>query len=174
MSLTFRCADGSEGSFEINRRELEHLLGNSPDPLVPPANPSTINMQIAEEVIERYLEAHDQDQSEILDVSIFVSDGPLGRVMSQATAMPTKTEADDVLDSTVRRVSGCRSILRLANFVLPRSVREDALDEWMDELLSAAEEDLSFRRRAISILCRSLPALALRARRPVRARRGEG
>jgi hypothetical protein len=78
-----------------------------------------------------------------------------------------------VSDSSARHVARCHALLRLANFALPPAVREEALDEWMDEIQCAAEKGLPFRRRALSILCRSLPALALRARLPIRSRRGE-
>jgi hypothetical protein len=82
---------------------------------------------------------------------------------------PPSAKTEDICGAVVR----CRSLLKLANFLLPHSAREDALDEWMDEIQGAAEEGRPFRRRALSILCRSLPPLALRARLPVRARRGE-
>jgi len=85
-----------------------------------------------------------------------------------------EAESAGAPDSAARRISRCRSLLQLANFVLPPAAREDALDEWMDEIQCAAEENLPLGGRVLSILCRSLPALALRARLPVRARRGEG
>lgn len=77
-------------------------------------------------------------------------------------------------DEDGRSVSRCRGLFELANMVLPRAIREDALDEWMDEIHCAVEAGLPVRQRVLSILFRSLPKQALRARFPVRARRGEG
>lgn len=73
-----------------------------------------------------------------------------------------------------RKVAKCRSLLGLAHRVLPPGVREDALDEWMDEIECAAVEGKPVLRRTLSILCRSLLSLALRSRRPARARGNGG
>jgi hypothetical protein len=83
-------------------------------------------------------------------------------------------DPESVRGSSARNVSRCRSLLQAANVALPSSVREDALDEWMDEIQSAAEEGLPVRRRALSILFRTLPVAALRTRLRIRARRREG
>ena len=72
------------------------------------------------------------------------------------------------------RVERCHSILRLANLVLPPRVRGEALDEWIDEIECAAAEKKPVLRRTLSIVFRSLPSLALRARLPARARREGG
>jgi hypothetical protein len=73
-----------------------------------------------------------------------------------------------------RKVAKCRSMLELANRVLPPGVREEALDEWMDDVECAAEAKKPVIRRTLSILFRSLPSLALRSRRPARARGNGG
>jgi hypothetical protein len=73
-----------------------------------------------------------------------------------------------------RKVAKCRSMLQLANRVLPPDVREDALDEWTDEIECAAAEKKPVFRRALSILCRSLPREAVRSRRPARVRGNGG
>jgi hypothetical protein len=122
------------------------------------------------EAIARQLKLQGGEQVKaISDIEIVLSD-----IYLQKAEVISKIEVAGVPQSTLRHVSRCRRLLQCANFVLPPSVREDALDEWMDEIQSAAEENLPFRRRALSILFRSLPALALRARLSVRARRGEG
>lgn len=74
--------------------------------------------------------------------------------------------------SPPRRVEKCRSILRIANRLLPEGSREEALDEWMDEIETAAAKELPVFRRTASIVVRSLPVLALRIRLPARAPRG--
>jgi hypothetical protein len=135
-------------------------LGLSPDF---PALPTDVQRSVVEEVLERRL---NRELVEKVEVSLLEGE------YCRAEYETPETDVPDVGNS--HDVSGCRRLLQLANFVLPPSVREDALDEWMDEIQSAAEEGLPFRRRALSILFRSLPALALRARLPVRARRGEG
>lgn len=71
-----------------------------------------------------------------------------------------------------RQVAKCRSLLEIGNRLLPQDVRDEALDEWMDEIECAAAKDLPVFRRVLSILLRSLPALAWRNRQPAPARRG--
>jgi hypothetical protein len=71
------------------------------------------------------------------------------------------------------KVERCHSILRVANLVLPSRVRDEALDEWIDEVECAAAEKKPVLRRTLSIVFKSLPSLALRARLP-RARREGG
>lgn len=71
-----------------------------------------------------------------------------------------------------RRVTKCRSILEVANRLLPRDTRDETLDEWMDEIEAAAERDLPVFGRVVSILFRALPVMAWRSRLPTRARGG--
>jgi len=68
-------------------------------------------------------------------------------------------------------VGRCRSLMSMATFALPSEIREESVDEWMDEIECAAAEERPVLRRAISILLRSLPILAWRSRLPTRARR---
>ncbi|HEU5254022.1 MAG TPA: hypothetical protein VFU16_11930 [Solirubrobacterales bacterium] len=68
-------------------------------------------------------------------------------------------------------VRGCRSVLSIAAATLPPNIREETLDEWIDELECAADENRPVLRRAVSILVRSLPILAWRSRLPSRARK---
>lgn len=91
--------------------------------------------------------------------------GP-GSAWAGASAPPKALDA-----ASSRKVTRCRSILGLVNRALPRGVRDDMLDEWMDDIETAAEEGMPVRRRMASIL-RSLPVIAWRARRPARAREG--
>jgi hypothetical protein len=70
---------------------------------------------------------------------------------------------------TVRR---CGSLLGAASRLLPSSVRDEAVDEWLDEIETAAEDGRPILRRTLSIL-QSLPIQAWRVRRAVRVRPGE-
>ncbi len=79
---------------------------------------------------------------------------------------------DSAQSAPVKKVAKCRSVLKIANRLLPKDVRDEAIDEWMDEIECAAAADLPVFRRTLSILLRSLPALAWRSRQPARARRG--
>jgi hypothetical protein len=83
-------------------------------------------------------------------------------------------EVDEPQDEVVpsRRAQGCKSLLAAAHRVLPRTVQEEALDEWLDEIECAASQGKPVLRRTISILCRALPVLAVRSRLPARARGG--
>jgi hypothetical protein len=83
-----------------------------------------------------------------------------------------KTGANDV--EPAPRVARCRLILRIAHRVLPPGMREDALDEWMDEIECTAEKGRPVLKRTFSILFRSLPVLAWRSRGPARVRGGGG
>jgi hypothetical protein len=139
-------------------------------PLHASALTSEMRTAMTEEALRRWLITQDRGPlARVENVELFVREG--GSLTRQGASEFDFPHADD---PTARHVSRCRQLLQFANFVLPPSVRKNALDEWMDEIQSAAEEGLPFRRRALSILFRSLPALALRARLPVRARRGEG
>ena len=81
-----------------------------------------------------------------------------------------KVPQEEVVPS--RRAQRCKSLLAAAHRVLPRTVREEALDEWLDEIECAASQGKPVLRRTISILCRALPILAVRSRLPARARGG--
>lgn len=70
---------------------------------------------------------------------------------------------------TVRR---CGSLLDTAGRLLPPAVRDETLDEWIDEIETAAEDGQPVVRRTLSLL-RSLPILAWRGRRAVRVRPGD-
>jgi hypothetical protein len=70
-----------------------------------------------------------------------------------------------------RRLSFCFSFLSVAVNALPQPDRQEALDEWVDELRCAAEESLPILRRTASILVRALPSMALHGRFLSRARR---
>ncbi len=73
-----------------------------------------------------------------------------------------------------RRATGhCRSVLSLAYLALPLSTRQDALDEWLDEIACAEVAGRPVVRRTLSIIVRTLPRLAARSRLPIRAR-GKG
>lgn len=73
-----------------------------------------------------------------------------------------------------RRLAKCRSMLELATGFLPLAERDEALDEWTDEIETASAKGLPIFRRTCSIILRSLPVLALRSRLPKRAPRGGG
>lgn len=75
---------------------------------------------------------------------------------------------------THQRVERCRSVLRVANLLLPRGVREDAFDEWVDEIECAAEAGLAVVSRTLSILFRSLPVMVWRSRGLAQVQRGRG
>jgi hypothetical protein len=81
---------------------------------------------------------------------------------------------EDVGETADRRAAAARScsLLAFAHRALPAEVREETLEEWVDEIQTAADLGLPVRRRALSILLRSLPVLALRARLPARVRGG--
>lgn len=70
-----------------------------------------------------------------------------------------------------RRVHRCRSVLNLAKAALPRDIRDDYIDEWMDEIECAAARNRPVLPRVMSILVRSLPILTWRSRIPTRVRR---
>lgn len=93
--------------------------------------------------------------------------GSPGSTWDKGIALPKVVDA-----ASSRKVTRCRSILGLVNRALPRGVRDDMLDEWMDDIETAAEEGMPVRRRMVSIVLRSLPAIAWRSRRPTRAREG--
>jgi hypothetical protein len=162
--------DGRQEIVEIDSRELRDLdpdAGLSPVRLRSPAFLQGLEHRIR---VER-----DDWDGQLKDVRVLYIDDNLAHSwLKREGRIVEGAEASDERDDTLRQISRCRGLLRLANLALPRSVREDALDEWMDEIHCAAEEGLPLRHRALSILFRSLPALALRARFPVRARRGEG
>lgn len=83
--------------------------------------------------------------------------------------------SEDVqISRLVRKVGRCRSLLTIAKGVLPPDTRDDALDEWMDEIECAVEANHRVTGRLLSILFRALPAVAWRSRRPAWARRGGG
>ena len=117
------------------------------------------------EVAERILKAEGIDLSAVRGFEIQVAS-----LNSPPSAAQSLTETAE----QPQRVRQCRSLLSLAKAVLPKDVREDAIDEWMDEIECAAAEDRPVLRRAISILVRSLPVLAWRSRLPRRARRPGG
>lgn len=71
---------------------------------------------------------------------------------------------------SVTKVDRCRTLFYLAKVALPPSARDDAIDEWMDEIECAAAAGRPVLRRTVSILVRSLPRLALRSRLPKRVR----
>jgi hypothetical protein len=68
-----------------------------------------------------------------------------------------------------RQLARCRTILELVHYALPASTRRDALDEWIDEIESAASADERIVGRTASIVLWAAPQLALRRHRPVRA-----
>jgi hypothetical protein len=129
--------------------------------------------QIAE-AVRRGIAERGAWNAELTDVQLVLRDYTIHLDTTYTRWAEARSLDHPAPDPIDRRVSRCRSILELANLALPSSLREDALDEWMDEIQTAAEQGLPIRRRAFSILLRSLPALALRARLPVRARRREG
>lgn len=49
--------------------------------------------------------------------------------------------------------------------LLPREVRDDQFNEWCDEIQCAREDGVSVGRRTLSLVLRSIPRLAWRARR---------
>jgi signal peptidase II len=71
-----------------------------------------------------------------------------------------------------RPANRCLSALRLACLLLPQEIREEQFSEWRDEIQCADEHGLSSGRRTLSIVLRSIPRLAWRARRPGRLRSG--
>lgn len=73
--------------------------------------------------------------------------------------------------SPKKRLGFCFSFLSVAVNILPRPDRQEALDEWVDDLRCAAEDNLPILRRTASILVWALPPMALRGRVLSRARR---
>jgi hypothetical protein len=57
------------------------------------------------------------------------------------------------------RVAQCCSMLERSSRLLPRRVRIEALDEWIDEVVTAELHGRSIHRRTGSILCRALPSM---------------
>lgn len=57
------------------------------------------------------------------------------------------------------RVARCCSVLKKSSRLLPRRVRLEALDEWIDDLITAELRGRSVHRRTGSILLRALPSL---------------
>lgn len=84
-----------------------------------------------------------------------------------------QTDAEMSLGKNMTR---CRSLLARASCLLPPGEREEALDEWTDEIETAAGEGRPILRRTLSIVFRALPTIAVRIRmhRPSRAPRGGG
>jgi hypothetical protein len=68
------------------------------------------------------------------------------------------------------KVARCCSALVLAHRLLPRSIRADALTEWVDEIEAAADVGAPIMGRTLSIILRAVPSLAFRERRPARVR----
>lgn len=66
----------------------------------------------------------------------------------------------------------CKMLLGMAYRILPPGAREEALDEWHDEIECAAAQSKPVWRRTLSIIFRALPVLALRSRFPTRAHGG--
>lgn len=73
-----------------------------------------------------------------------------------------------------KRMSRHRSVLAFVDWLLPPDVREEVLDEWMDDVETASEEGKRIGRRVFWILVRSLPSEVWRSRRPARVRGGGG
>ena len=102
------------------------------------------------------------------DLSAITSSWSLRFVEDEAVDSPTDSSQQPSNPSLAK----CRSMLELAAGLLPQGERDDAFEEWVDEIETAASEGLPIFRRTCSIVCRSLPALVLRARLPRRAPRG--
>jgi hypothetical protein len=98
----------------------------------------------------------------------------IGTSVTITTRRSSRTQVVGVMSSTrpSRAVRRCNSLLDAAGRLLPPSVRDEAVDEWRDEIETAAEGGRPVVRRTLSML-RSLPIHAWRARRPVRARPGD-
>jgi hypothetical protein len=84
-----------------------------------------------------------------------------------------RREATDLASSRGRRVRSrdvarSRSVISAAVRLLPASAREEAIDEWMDEVECAAEADVGTIGRTCSIVLRALPTAIWRAWRPAR------
>lgn len=77
------------------------------------------------------------------------------------------SEQGSTSDHSVER---CRSALVIAGRLLPGAVRNEAVDEWLDEIECAASAQRGVTRRTASILIRTLPALVWRSRRPMYVR----
>jgi hypothetical protein len=62
----------------------------------------------------------------------------------------------------------------LGKCFVPSSLREDTIDEWLDEIETAADAGKPVLWRTVSILIRALPRVVARGWRPTRAgeRRG--
>ncbi len=94
-------------------------------------------------------------------------------VVSEGRVVRRLTPPPDERGSQRGRVGRCRSLLAIVRHVLPSDVRDDALDEWLDEIECAAAAGRPVVRRTASIILRALPSLAWRSRVPARAR-GKG
>jgi hypothetical protein len=81
-------------------------------------------------------------------------------------------EADTTQDVPQASAARCKTLLGVAYRILPPKAREDALDEWHDEIECAAAQGKPVWGRTLSIIFRALPVLALRTRFPIRARGG--
>jgi hypothetical protein len=110
------------------------------------------------------------ESSQIRSFAVNMRAGKLGFIHPPQISVPVIEEPAPARG----KVERCHSILRLANFVLPPRSRDEALDEWIDEIECAAAEKKPVVRRTLSIVFRALPSLALRARLPARARRKGG
>lgn len=104
--------------------------------------------------------------------------GQLCLSVDEGADLPAGTRLRSIVDaqsvwneSPKRRLTFCRSLLSFAASALPPADRQEALDEWMDELECAAEENLPTLRRTASILFRAGPLMAVRSRGSARVRR---
>ncbi len=136
------------------------------------------------EAVTRILRKRFDGYGSIAGVSL-VDDQPveayeIALVREQATEQPTKSviraERDEgfvSLRPRERRIKRCRSVLELVHHFLPAVIREDALDEWIDELEAAAAEGAPIVKRTVSIVTMAVPRLVIRGvlSNGIRARR---
>jgi hypothetical protein len=148
--FNFVLQDGSSDAVVVHllNSELATLMGDSESGRTP-----AVVVELIEQAVGRSIEA-----SEIHHWGC-----------SPAPAEPALASAKRDRRAAVHRAC---SLLALAKRALPPEVREEALQEWVDEIESAAEEGQPVRRRAVSIVLRALPVLAVRSRLPARVRGG--
>jgi hypothetical protein len=124
----------------------------------------------AEELSLRFLKTHGhvtrdiENLSEVSEKWSFTFEG----------VRPEPTTAAEPEEAPNTKAVRCRSLLASASCLLPPDEREEALDEWADEIETAAQKGGPVVRRTLSILFRSLPSMALRTRLPSRVSRGGG
>jgi hypothetical protein len=93
------------------------------------------------------------------------------RSVSKSTVVISATQDGPIWTPELKRLENCEALLRCVRYLLPPSMRADVLDEWLDELRTAAlaEENARLIARSLSMACLA-PRLTMQRFRPVKAR----